>query len=84
MKDNRVLGWHLCTIVSLATYVCYQERLKTLKLPTLKFRRLRGEMIEAYKIIAGIYDERPTEGMFILNTSNTRGHDMKVAKQRLM
>lgn len=39
-------------------------------------------MIEAYKIIARIYDKRTTEGMFILNTSNTREHNMKVAKQR--
>jgi len=27
----------------------YQERLRTLDLPTLKFRRLRGDMIETYK-----------------------------------
>jgi len=29
-----------------------------LKLPTLKFRRLRGDMIEVFKIIHNIYDER--------------------------
>jgi len=32
----------------------YQERLKDL--PTLKFRRLRGDMIETYKVLSGIYD----------------------------
>lgn len=32
-----------------------------LKIPTLEFRRLFGDMIEAYTIIAGINDERTTK-----------------------
>jgi len=32
----------------------YEERLRRLKLPTLKYRRIRGDMIELYKIFAGI------------------------------
>ena len=35
----------------------YMERLRELNLPTLKYRRLRGDMIELYKIITGIYDK---------------------------
>ena len=31
----------------------YEERLKSLNLPTLKYRRARGDMIETYKIITG-------------------------------
>ena len=34
----------------------YSDRLKALKLPTLKYRRYRGDMIELFKIIQGIYD----------------------------
>ena len=34
----------------------YEERLRRLKLPTLKYRRIRGDMIELYKIFAGKYD----------------------------
>ena len=30
----------------------YQERLRILHLPTLKFRRIRGDMIEVYKILS--------------------------------
>ena len=30
--------------------ISYEERLKKLKLPTLKYHRLRGDMIEVYKI----------------------------------
>ena len=34
----------------------YIERLKLLKLPTLAYRRLRGDMIEVYKIMHELYD----------------------------
>ena len=34
----------------------YEERLRILDLPTLKYRRLRGDMIETYKILSGKYD----------------------------
>jgi len=34
----------------------YQQRLKFLNLPTLAFRRNRGDMIEVYKILTGKYD----------------------------
>jgi hypothetical protein len=34
----------------------YPERLKKLGLPTLAYRRIRGDMIEVYKIIKGCYD----------------------------
>ena len=34
----------------------YIERLKVLNLPTLKYRRHRGDMIELFKILKGIYD----------------------------
>ena len=32
----------------------YPERLKELKLPTLSYRRLTADMIDAYKIISGM------------------------------
>ena len=34
----------------------YIERLKLLKLPTLAYRRLRGDMIDVYKIMHELYD----------------------------
>jgi hypothetical protein len=42
----------------------YEERFNLLKMPTLKFRRMRGDMIEAFKILTRLYDGRVTEGMF--------------------
>jgi hypothetical protein len=41
----------------------HEERLKLLKMPTLKFRRMRGDMIEAFKILTRLYDSMVTEGM---------------------
>ena len=51
----------------------YNERLKKLKMPTLKYRRMRGDMIEVFKIINDIYDPLTTVDMFELNTSLTLG-----------
>ena len=60
----------------------YNERLKKLKMCTLKYRRMRGDMIEVFKIINGIYDPLTTVDMFELNTtSNTRGHSKKIRKK---
>jgi len=42
-------------IISLK-HLPYMERLKQLKLVTLKYSRLRGDMIEVYKIVHNYYD----------------------------
>jgi hypothetical protein len=61
----------------------YEERLKLLKMPTLKFRRMRGDMIEAFKILTRLYDGRVTEGMLDISRSHiTRGNALKLVKHR--
>jgi hypothetical protein len=35
----------------------YPNILKKLKLPTVKYRRLRGDMIETFRVVHGIYDK---------------------------
>ena len=42
----------------------YPERLRKLKLPTLSYRCIRGQMIEVYKIINNIYDKNVSENMW--------------------
>jgi ribonuclease P/MRP protein subunit RPP40 len=37
-------------------HLSYAERLLFLQLPTLKFRRIRGDLIEVYKILSNKYD----------------------------
>lgn len=60
----------------------YPERLRKVKLPTLGYRRLRGDMIELYKIVKGIYDPDITEGLLSFAESSTRGHQYKLIKFR--
>ncbi|XP_060069821.1 uncharacterized protein LOC132549871 [Ylistrum balloti] len=61
----------------------YEQRLNLLKLPTLKFRRMRGDMIEVFKILKGIYDPTVTTQLLELNnTSTTRGNSLKLAKKQ--
>ena len=62
----------------------YKERLEILKLPTLVYRRLRGDMIETYKITSGLYDEE-IGNMFLMyrdvvGREGLRGHNKKIYK----
>jgi hypothetical protein len=60
----------------------YEERLRKLKLPSLTYRRLRGDLIEAYKYLHGLY--KVTQSVFVKNTStyNTRGHNLRIPHER--
>ena len=60
-----------------------EERLRKLNLPTLAYRRSRGDQIEAYKIITGKYDRDCTEGLFEMREdTSTRGNTKKIFKAR--
>ena len=60
----------------------YQEQLRTLDLPTLKFRRLRGDMIETYKVLSGIYDTNVSPKILIISQYATRGNSLKITNRR--
>ena len=55
----------------------YKERLLQLNLHTLKYRRLRGDVIEVYKIINDMYD-RSVALELPRNVSSTRGNEYKL------
>ena len=61
----------------------YEERLKALKLPSLEFRRLRGDLIETYKILNNHYDPLTTKSLLTLSNGNTRSHNFKLLKPRV-
>ena len=66
----------------------YPERLARLNLPSLAYRRARGDMIELYKICNNIYDEEVTQDLLIFNKdmdirTSSRGHMFKLIHERI-
>ena len=50
-------------------------------MPTLKYRRLRGDMIEVFKILNGFYDHNAVTDFFELSdVEQTRGYNKKLRK----
>ena len=56
----------------------YRERLMHLKLPTLKFRRIRGVMIEIYTIVTNKYDRQVVPNIPMKSNVITRGNTLKL------
>ena len=54
----------------------YGERLKHLKLPSLKYRRLRGDLIQVFNL----FKASNNSTFFTLKNSTTRGHNLKLFK----
>ena len=59
----------------------YEDRLRKLKIPILKYRHLRGDMIETYKLTSGIYDSTLPNVSITIKT-RMRGHSKRLSKQR--
>jgi hypothetical protein len=60
----------------------YPSRLRTLGLPTLEYRRERADLLEVYKLTHGISKLNQELILPPLLTSTTRGHSLKLTKQR--
>ena len=62
--------------------ISYEERLQRLKLPTLAYRRTRGDMTEVYKLLHGKYDSDVSNIVKLHKDSDTRegtrGHSLKL------
>ena len=60
----------------------YYEQLRSLDMPNLLYRRLRGDMIEVYKMLSGTYTNTSLPLDMSVNT-RTRGHSKKLAQQHV-
>ena len=60
----------------------YQERLRELRLPSMEYRRKRGDMIQCYKIMNGLVRLDLNDLFTPITTVNTRGHHQRVRRQR--
>ena len=61
-------------------HMTYEERLRYLKLPSLEYRRKRGDMIWMYNLITGRTGLNKDEFLQMAPGSTTRGHALKVFK----
>ena len=61
----------------------YEDRLKLMNLPSLAYRRLRGDVIEAFKYMHGIYNVDCTQILPCHKALGpvTRGHSIKLEKE---
>ena len=64
----------------------YEERLRLLNLPTLVYRRQRGDMIEVYKMLNGLYDEEAIPNLElrkdVVGERRNRGHSKQLFIKR--
>eukprot|EP00745_Piridium_sociabile_P035972 TRINITY_DN63634_c0_g1_i2.p1 TRINITY_DN63634_c0_g1~~TRINITY_DN63634_c0_g1_i2.p1 ORF type:complete len:797 (-),score=144.14 TRINITY_DN63634_c0_g1_i2:185-2575(-) len=86
-KDQRLLEsiQHRATkMIPQLNKLAYEERLRALKIPTLYYRRARGDMIECFKYLTGLY-QVPDVDKLLERDSNTktRGHSKKLKKNRV-
>mgnify|MGYP003402868569 FL=1 len=56
----------------------YEERLERLNLFSLQYRRMRGDMIETYKIISGLEDVNSSQFFVSSSMDNLHGHSLKL------
>jgi len=68
--------FHACKKLS------YKDRLSLLQLPTLKYRRFRGDMIEVFKILNGFYDANVVPPIVRNYDSRSRGNSFKLKVER--
>jgi len=56
----------------------YEQRLNAMKIPSMSYRRLRGDLIETYKFTHGLY--KCASPLELCTQSVTRGHQYKLVK----
>ena len=64
----------------------YEDILRKLQLPTLRCRRLQGDMIEVFKILKGKYDKTVADFLPLQQDSSTslptRGHSLRLRAEK--
>ena len=60
----------------------YGDRLRRINLPTLTYRRLRGDVITTWKYLHGVFTTQGENMFQRAEYGNTRGHNMKLFQKR--
>ena len=59
----------------------YERRLKFLNLPSLKYRRYRGDLIQTYKIIHSIDDLKTEDFFTVRNDTSNRSMNVNLCRK---
>ena len=73
-------------LVQSIKHLTYEQRIQELKLPTLKHRRQRGDMIcvYVYSLLNNIYDLDYSFFFTLASSVPTRGHPLKLFKPQIL
>ena len=82
IKDLEKVQMRATKLIKNIKYLTYTDRLKHLNLPTLKYRRIRGDMIEVYKILTNRYHKDVNLHFERNLDQRTRGHSQKLVTIR--
>ena len=82
MEDIEKVQKMATKLIPELNHMNYIDRLKKCQLPTLRYRRIRGDMIETYKIVSGKYDSMAAPMIPGSHSYITRGHDLRLHKSR--
>ena len=82
-RRNMESADHWVKSINLLRVNSYEDRLIKLKLPSLEFRRLRGDMIEVFKISNNKYDAQTTNTFFEFCENMTRNNGKKLTKNQV-
>ena len=82
IKDLEKVQMRATKLVMKVKHLKYKERLERLKLPTLRYRCTRGDMIEVYKILTESYCKSVNLELELRKKSVTRGHNLKLVNSR--
>jgi len=67
-------------VPSALKHLSYRGRLKACNITTLHCRRMRGDMIETYKIVMGKYEEDVAPVLAKVSNYVARGNDFRLKK----
>src|SRR3989442_75559 len=82
IRDTEAIQKRATKLIRGCRNMDYINRLIWLELPTLKYRRFRGDMLELYKILSNLYDSKTAPAFEMHLDTRTLGNSFKIKVDR--